>query len=239
MATPVVVAAVVTAALAGNPGALAISRDGAKVFDRAIPDVCDVGCTIDQADVQHVDLDGDGEQEVVVKAYTSGDHCCVEMGIYGWAPATNTYDELTQDWRSDGYEVRDLDPRDGRVQVVARDVRFEDAFTIHQDSFSPAAVFNYDRTRGARLVDATAAWPAPVRANAREALRRLKAYKRGDDARGLVAAYVADQYSLKRGATGLRELERQRTRGTLGTARGFKAYKTTLLRRLKAWGYRG
>ena len=68
-------------------------------------------------------------------------------------------------------------------------------------------------------------------AQSRKELR--KAERRRYDVRGLLAAYVADEYRLGAAATARRELDRQ-----LRAHRITRAFRSLLLRRLKAWGYR-
>src|SRR3954449_10520772 len=64
---------------------LTITRAGTVAFDRAIPDVVCDGCVLQGSDdVQLRDLDGDGEPEAIVTAFTGGLHCCSLMGVYGF-----------------------------------------------------------------------------------------------------------------------------------------------------------
>jgi hypothetical protein len=213
---------------------LTISRNGTVAFDRAIPKVVCDGCVLQGADdVQVKDLDGDGDPEVIVTAFTGGMHCCSVMGVYGFQAATG-YDELVQDWRSAGYELKDLD-RDGRPEIVSLDVRFEDRFTAHVVSFPPPAVFRYLHQDGRPvLADMTRGFPRVIKANAAEAKRNFKRFgRRNPDGAGVVSAYVADQYLLGHGATGLRELDRQIARGAVK-----KSFRRRLLTVLHKFGYR-
>ena len=82
-------------------------------------------------------------------------------------------------------------------------------------------------------MDVTRAFPKLVRADASKLLKALRKARRGDDVRGVLAAYVADQYLLGKGSVGTKEIDRQRRKGRV--SKGFKAY---LLRKLKAWHYR-
>ena len=82
-------------------------------------------------------------------------------------------------------------------------------------------------------VDVTRRFPKLVRADAASRLKQLRKARRGDDVRGIAAAYVADQYLLGHGSVGTRELDRLQRKGLVR-----KAFKPYLLKKLKAWHYR-
>src|SRR4051812_36713786 len=157
---------------------LTISRNGTVAFDRAIPKVVCDGCVLQGADdIQANDLDGDGDPEVIVTASTGGMHCCSVAGIYGFQAGTG-YDELVQDWRSAGYELKDLD-KDARPEIISQDVRFEDLFTAPVVSFPPPAIFRYLHQDGRPvLADVTRAFPKLIKANAAEAKRNFTRFNR-------------------------------------------------------------
>jgi hypothetical protein len=222
---------------------LEITRNGAVAFSRAIPRVVCEGCRLTPDggdDLRVADLDGDGEAEVIVTSFTGGQHCCTIMGAYGLIETTGGYSELVQNWASSGFELADPD-HDGAQEIVARDVRFEDRFSSHFGSFPPPAVFEYQRPGdlSPELVDATTRFPGLIRRNAGDAKRQFSHLHRGDDdAGGFVAAYVADQFLLKKGAAGLRELDKQIKRGILGSPKAAKRYRARLLKLLHKFGYR-
>src|SRR4051812_17092379 len=166
---------------------LTISRNGTVAFDRAIPKVVCDGCVLQGADdIQVKDLDGDGDPEVIVTAFTGGMHCCSLMGIYGFNG--QAYDQLTQNWASAGFTLKDLD-QDGRPEIISQDVRFEDLFTAHVVSFPPPAVFRYLHQDGQPvLADVTRAFPAVIRANAKEAKHYFGRFGRSSpDGAGVVS----------------------------------------------------
>ena len=217
----------VTASLTSD-GRLSIVRDGIVMFDAPIPKVVCDGCVLQGADdVRIVDFDGDGEREVLVVATTGGEGCCTVSGIYShWFGG---YDETVTDWRS-GFNLDDLD-RDGRPEIVSVDSRFE----RYAAPFPPPAVYRFLRQDGSPvLVDITFSYPALIRRNASEAKRAIaKLGRRDPDAGGVVSAYVADQFLLNRGRTGLRELDRLVARRVVTPA-----FKRKLLRDLTKYGYR-
>ncbi len=212
---------------------LTITRAGAVAYDQAIPDVVCEGCVLQGSDdVELKDLNGDGEPEAIVTAFTGGMHCCTLMGIYGFNGTA--YDQLTQNWESAGFELKDLD-KDGRPEIVSQDIRFEDLFTAHVISFPPPGVFDYQRVNGAPVLqDVTRKFPALIRANAKEAKGYFKQFNRKyPDGAGVVSAYVADQYLLGHGSAGLRELDKQIARGAVK-----KSFRHRLLSVLHKYGYR-
>jgi hypothetical protein len=229
---------------AGPSGArLEITRNGAVAFSRAIPKVVCEGCQLTPDggdDLRVADLDGDGEAEVIVTSYTGGQHCCTIMGVYGLIETSGGYSQLVQNWASSGFELEDLD-HDGGLEISSRDIRFEDLFSSHFGSFPPPAVFEYQRPGdlAPQLVDATTRFPALIKRNAAEAKRQFSHLHRGDDdAGGFVAAFVADQFLLKHGAAGVRELDKQIKRGILGSPKAARRYRKRLLTLLHRYGYR-
>src|SRR5262249_20832680 len=73
------------------PGAGASLYDGSPVGDA---DTCSIGCvfagTGADAPLKVVDLDGNGEPEVLVDAFTGGAHCCVLTEIFQFSGSAYT-----------------------------------------------------------------------------------------------------------------------------------------------------
>jgi hypothetical protein len=216
---------------------LFVVRDGVR-YDLEIADICLEGCIVvpdDAADpdaaatsaVKVADLDGDGEPEVLVDVFSGGAHCCVTARLLtfngtGYTPKDIGYGDV-------GYTLKDADG-DGRPELVGFDPRFSAVFTAFAGSAFPPSVLRVDH---GTTVDVTRSFPKLVRADAAERLKDLRKARRGDDVRGVAAAYVADQYLLGRGSVGTRELDRLRRKGLVRAA--FKPY---VLKKLKAWKYR-
>jgi hypothetical protein len=215
---------------------LAVIRDGTR-YDQTIVDICDVGCILVPDDapadpsgtsmLKVADLDGDGEPEVLVDTFSGGAHCCLTARILTWNGTGYTPTDI--DYRDVGYALKDADG-DGRPELVGQDPVFSAAFTAYAASAFPPLVYRVDH---GKLVDVTRRFPKVIRADAAGLLKDLRKARRGDEVRGILAAYVADQYLLGKGSTGRREIDRQLRKGRV--SKGFKPY---LLKRLKAWGYR-
>jgi hypothetical protein len=215
---------------------LFVVRDGVR-YDLTIADICLEGCIAVTDDgiedpaansaLKVADLDGDGEPEILVDVFSGGAHCCLTARLLTWNGTGYTPKDI--DYQDVGYQLKDLDG-DGRPELVGSDPVFSAAFTAFAGSGFPPWVLDVDH---GTTVDVTRKYPKLVRADASSWLKLLRKAKRDDDVRGVLAAYVADEYLLGRGSTGTREVDHQRRAG-----RVTKAFKPYLLKRLKAWGYR-
>jgi hypothetical protein len=204
---------------------LTITRAGVTAFQQPIPDVICDGCVDARAEV--VQADDDPESDVMVTASTGGAYCCWRVGFYTFDAQAQRYRELARDFGPAGVEIKDLDG-DGTPELVSGDIRFEEKFGPHITSFLPPRI--YQLSEGVPA-DVTRMYPAAIRANAKDAKGAFKFLKGG--AGGPVAAYVADQYLLGHGKTGLRELDRQIKRGRVDAK-----FRKKLLALLARYGYR-
>jgi len=188
-------------------------------------------------DVTVRDIDGDSEPEVLVDLFTGGAHCCLYSYIYRYEPDKPGYSRLKFQWGDAGYRLRDLDA-DGVPELSSFDNRFNDAFTAHAVSAMPVQIWRYDR---GTMADVTREFPQAIEADARDQLRRYRLIRRepdrrSRDVRGALAAYVADQFLLDRGAAGWEYACGKLRRGDL---RGFggRSYLRALSRLLRRSGY--
>jgi hypothetical protein len=213
---------------------LYVVRAGVR-YDLTIVDVCEEGCIVVPDDggdpatsmVKVADLDADGEPEVLVDTFSGGAHCCVTARLLTWNGTGYTPKDIS--YGDVGYTLKDADG-DGRPELVGYDPRFSAAFTAFAASAFPPQVL---QVTAGTTVDVTRAFPGVIRADAKLRLRDLRKAKRRDDVRGVLAAYVADQYLLGKGKVGTAEIDRQRRAGRVSAA-----FKRLLLRKLKGWGYR-
>lgn len=173
---------------------LRIWRDGRRTVTRRL------GYPIPQS-LAIRDLDADGEGEVIADFYTGGAHCCLFSRIYrftgrGYAP-------LKHSWGDQSYRVADLD-HDGTLELVSADDRFAYVFTAYAGSAFPVQLWAYS---AGRMQDVTRTHLSLVRADA-AGLWRTYQRERKSDVRGILAAWMADQYLLGRQAAGWRTMER-------------------------------
>jgi hypothetical protein len=226
---------------------LVVVRAGATLFDGspvASSDSCrQGGCSYAPSGkrdgpLQVRDLNGDGEPEVLVDAYSGGAHCCALTEILRFTGSA--YSTLEAFWGNTGYDLSDLDG-DGRPEFVGSDDVFAGAFTSYAASFFPPLVLDYDAAAKGGFRDVTRGFPSLVRKNLRQALHSLRqARRRHYETLGIVAAYVADLYLLGRGREVRPYLKRARRRGDLRTiaGRAARSYDRELLAFLRKQGYR-
>lgn len=246
--TETVTAGPVSATLAWDAGEsgpqntrLTISRAGTAVFSRAIPRVCGITCSryIAESDAfRLIDLDADGEPEVVLVAYP-GECCRQAIGIYGFDPATGGYTELAQNMGEATLDIKDADGN-GSNEVITNDQRFKNLVPGHTSLFFPPVVYAYEHSpAGPRLVDRTRASLSVVRDAASDLKFLLNDLKDADAfSKMYVGSYVAEEFMLGRGKVGLKEFDRQAKRGTLGNAKSVKKFRKRLLKLLDQYGYR-
>ena len=226
---------------------LVIERSGATALSGSpfpAQDACaEGGCTLlpsgrRESALQVVNLDADGEPEVLVDAFTGGAHCCAQTTVWRRDPA-GAYAARTLEWGNGGYELRRLDS-EARPEFVTTDDRFSAAFTAYAASYPPVRVVRFDAARRAGLTTVTRRFPALVRRDLSAVRRKLRTERRRRDAelRGLVAAEVAELYLLDRPRSAVRTLDAHVRRGDAGTARVAGAFRRQLLRFLRRTGYR-
>jgi hypothetical protein len=232
---------------------LTIVRGGTTVLDHAkvdpfcfarghcagADDAQPQGASAGRGSLTVVDLDGDGEPEVVVDLYTGGAHCCSYSRVYRYDPATGAYTQIVHMWGDPGYRLEDLDG-DGRPEFVTADDRFAYAFTDYAASGLPIQILSF---AGGAFTDVTRAYPVQVRADAESWLRVYTRERRRHgpkDLKGIVAAYVADEYLLGDGAAGEALLSSAKRRGDLGGFGGSASrFVVRLHRFLRRDGYIG
>jgi hypothetical protein len=186
------------------------------------------------------DLDGDGEPEAVIRAFTGGAHCCVVALIYRW----NGTEYVTSERNFFGaaWTLKDFD-RDGIVEFRTSDYRFDFLYGSHAESVFPIQIMHF---AAGRFTDVTTAFPRQV---AKDATRLGREYERRANSRkqigvrAALAAYVADILLLGKPDRARRELRKALKAGLLDRTRfdtvgpWGRKYVRHLKRTLKRFGY--
>jgi hypothetical protein len=189
---------------------------------------------LNRSSLRVVDLDGDGEPEVVVDLYTGGAHCCFISEVLRWTGAG--YAATTRNWADSGYTL-EVGAGGAAATFVTADARFAYAFASFADSAFPVQLLNF---RAGSWEDVTVAHPESIRADISRLAKAYRKRRKGRYALGILAAWVADEYRIGHRARADRfvagELRAGRLRG-LKPWPERKAYIKALRRSLRAWGY--
>jgi hypothetical protein len=182
------------------------------------------------------DVWGDEKPEAVVEIYTGYAHCCFQtaMVLVGDARRGRL---VFRDW---GNVPERIERHGGDAYLVSGDNRFAYAFTSYAASWFPVQAWQLDET-GA-FVDVTRERPDLVRADAKRAWKAYLREREKGDARGILAAWCADQYLLDDRDACLTALGEALVAGYANgsdTWASGRAYVTLVRRKLAAWGYAG
>jgi hypothetical protein len=214
-----------------------ISRGGTQLVDDHVGDAPAIFAPPRKA-VRVVDVDGDGEPEVLVDAYSGGAHCCERTRVYRFN--AGGYGFSVHQWGNQTFRLRDLDG-DRRPEFVSADDRFSYAFAAYAASRWPVRIFD---ARGARLVERTRAFPAAVRRDMRAQRHAYRVTRRHHGVVGpALGAYAADLHHLGRHREARRVVRRALRRGELRRPDRFelgpfgRAYVRRLDAILRSGGY--
>ena len=144
--------------------------------------------------VHVLDVEHDGQPDVVLDLYSGGAHCCSIEQIFSFDPGTMTY-AMTQHYFGDpGEEIVDLG-HNGRYQFLTADDAFAYEFTDFAASGLPIQIFTFSHRH---FFNVTRHYPKLI---ARDAARWLKAFnsmatQHYPDSVGVVAAWAADEELL-------------------------------------------
>lgn len=230
---------------------LKIIRQGIVLYDGPLPRLDEMACPpcepfpVDAGSYHRVralqvqDLEANGEPDVVLNVSNEGNICCGYTVVYSYRPASSSYAAAVEDWGDWGTDAppqRDLD-HNGVLEWVGGDARFRYAFDCGGCSWYPIQIWRF---QSGRFVDVTRSYPRLVARDAAKIYRFYLAHRLGAPAfggvRGALAAYLADEYSLGRGAAGWRVLNAAARHGYLG--RGAPGYSDTpakYLRKLRTF----
>ena len=220
---------------------LAVVRAGQRVYDAPLTGpacgapYCAPAGRGEGSALRVVDLDGDGEPEVIADVDTMGAHCCVISEVLRW-DGSSGYRRVEHDWADPGYTLTTPAPP-AVPEFVTADARFAYAFAPFGFSGMPVRVLRFT---GGAFRDATREHPDTIAADARRWRREYMRYRRGKLSLGYLAAWVADEDLLGKGADAAAFVRAELHAGRLRSDQGWpqrSAFIRALERRLKAWGY--
>jgi hypothetical protein len=220
---------------------LQITRAGAVVYNEPVSSMDCSPCAPGAAEahassVRVLDLESDGEPDVVLDLYSGGAHCCLIAQIFRFDPATGRYLRFEHDFGDPGYRIADLS-HNGRKEIVTADDSFAYEFTDYAASGLPLQVFTFN---AGTLTDVTRQYPKLV---SNDAARWMRAFKHHySDGVGLIAAWAADEELLGHQRLVSRTLAREARLGHLRSALspgepGGTRFVHKLIRFLRKHGY--
>ena len=194
---------------------------------------CRRGSIRPEAPREIVDLNADGEPEVLLDLSNGGNICCRYTQIYWWTGSA--YRLLTHNWRdSSSGSLVDL-AGDGRREFRSSDGRIRYVFDCGGCVAYPIQIWAFD---GHRLIDATRRHRSAVRRDAARAWHLyLRGLHRGGAVAGALATWTADQCNLDRCRAALHTVSRKVSAGQISRARQGSGWPTgrEYLRELRHW----
>ncbi len=140
-----------------------------------------------QSSVHVLDLESNGQPDVVLDLFTEGAHCCEVEQVYSFDPGTMSYVKTEHYFGNAGDTITDLG-HNGRLEFVGADEAFFYAFTSYAASGAPIQIWSF---RGTRFVNVTRQYPSQIRHDA--AFWWHLFTKHYADGEGLIAAWAADE----------------------------------------------
>jgi hypothetical protein len=214
---------------------LRVSLDGKTVFDQGLCNAQTCGIAT-QHTLSLRNVWGGSVPEVLLDTYSGGAHCCFGTTVVflDGPRAGRTVFKL---WGDPGDRLL---TRGGTTVFLSADDRFAYEFTSFAGSGLPIEVLTLD-ANGA-FENVTRAWPGLIRADAKQWWKGYVSLrgKSGDDVRGLVGAWCADEYLLGEGQACESELKRALGKGYLQGPTIWPQNDTfvaLLHRQLERWGY--
>jgi hypothetical protein len=177
----------------GKPGRtkLAIQLNGRTDYDQRVSSPLCHPCTIavvppGRSALRVLDLESDGQPDVVLGLFTGGAHCCFVDQVYRFDPATTTYVKIEHNFLDSGAALRQLA---SGWEFVAADSRIADwGFTDFAHSGAPIQIW---QVQAGKFVNVTRQYPTKIETDAARWLRAFR-HNRANDV-GFIAAWAADE----------------------------------------------
>ena len=222
---------------------LTISRGGTVVYDQpVVAKFCDELCwpgplTGGRQAVQVVDIEGNGEPDVVLDLFSGGAHCCTVVQVFSFDAGTMTYVKTERVFGDPDARIVDL-RHDGHLEFLTADDSFAYEFTDFAASGLPIEILTF---AGGHFTDVTRTFPALVAKDARFWLKAFKGMARDhySDSVGVIAAWAADEDLLGHVKLVNRYLHQQAKAGHLNApfAAGGTKFVAKLQKFLRRRGY--
>jgi hypothetical protein len=196
---------------------LTIKRGGTVVYSKPVvykPNCAELACapasTSPKLPSVHVlDLEHNGDPDVVLDLYSGGAHCCYLEEVFSYDHARTTYVETNRNFGDPGAQIKDLG-HNGHLEFLTKDDRFAARFIAYAASGLPIQILTFS---GRRFHDVTRSYPKLIE---KDAANWLRLYKRHmNEGLGVIAAWAADEYLLGMSSQAKTYLNQQATAGHL------------------------
>ena len=192
---------------------LEVTRAGQVLYDRPVSSRnCPSGCWPGggNADSVHVlDVDANGEPEVVLQLYSGGADCCYTDQVFSFDSAANSYVETQRNFFSAVAKLEDLG-HDDKFEFVSADGRFAGVFTDNASSGLPVQIFDFAERK---FTDVTRHYAALIK---QDAARWWGLFQSNlANGVGYIAAWAADEDLLGRESHVSTTLDEQAKKGNL------------------------
>jgi hypothetical protein len=218
---------------------LTIKLNGQPLYDNRVrSQFCASACAVTAlspgaSPLKVLNMEPDGEPDVVLGLYTGGAHCCFIDQVFSLDPGTMTYTKIEHDFLDAGARIVRLDTH---YEFLSADANISEAgFTDYADSGAPIQIW---RLIDRRFMRVTQQYPKLIAADAAVWMKAFGHHIANGV--GFIAAWAADEDLLgdsERVATTLNHLARtHQLRSALGlphhSATAFVAELQKVLRRL-------
>ncbi|MGO9902693.1 MAG: hypothetical protein ACLP0J_24075 [Solirubrobacteraceae bacterium] len=227
--------------------AITIAQAGTVFYDQpVVSKFCETECAPGSPFGKHssvhvVDLEHNGQPDVVLDLFSGGAHCCSIEQFFSFDPGTMTYVETERDFGDPGERIVDLG-HNGRYEFLTADDSFAYEFTDYVASGLPIEILTFsDR----HFQNVTRRYPKLI---ANDAGIWLKAFtsmskQHYQDSVGVIAAWAADEDLLGHSRLVSRFLAQQLKAGHLNSGlgpeeAGGKKFVANLQKFLLKHGYR-
>jgi hypothetical protein len=141
-----------------------------------------------------LDLEHDGQPDVILDLYSGGAHCCFIEHVFSFDPGTMTYAETQRDFGDPGERIVHLG-HNGQYEFLTADDSFAYEFTDFAASGLPIQILTFSNRHFANV---TRHYPNLIRRDANLWLRAFKAMAKQhyQDSVGVIAAWAADEEEL-------------------------------------------